>query len=147
MNIVPLVRVKKLHEDAEAPVYAKPGDAGADLKSIENLVIPPDTTCMVKTGIAIELAGGYEAQIRSRSGLALKKSVFVLNSPGTVDEGYRGEVCVILRNEGSEDFVVNKGDRIAQMVIKPVVQAKFDVVPYLTATLRGEDGFGSSGVS
>jgi dUTP pyrophosphatase len=144
--MIPLVKVKKLDKDAQVPAYAKTGDAGADLRAVQNAIIPPKTTVLIKTGIAVEVPVGYEAQIRSRSGLAARNSVFVLNSPGTVDSGYRGEVCVILRNEGDLDFEIHTGDRIAQMVIKSVEQAVFDVVDSLSTSDRGEGGFGSSGV-
>jgi len=119
----PQVYVKKLHEDAVIPKYAKAGDAGMDLVSIERIYLIPGQSVMVKTGIAIQLPEGYEAQVRPRSGLAYKKQVTVLNTPGTIDEGYRGEIGVILINHGNNDFSAEKGERIAQMVIKPVQQA------------------------
>ena len=145
--MIPNVKVKKLDEAAIVPTYAKAGDAGADLYALENKTVFPGDTKLIKTGIAIELPDGYEAQVRSRSGLALKKSVHVLNSPGTVDQTYRGDVGVILRNDGKEPFCIIAGDRIAQMVVKPVLQATFDVVNELSETDRGEGGFGSTGVS
>lgn len=107
--------------------------------------IEPGARAMVKTGISIELPEGYEAQVRPRSGLAFKQGVTVLNSPGTIDSDYRGEIGVILINHGSEKFIYEKGDRIAQMVIAPVVQAAFDITDDLSATLRGAGGFGHTG--
>ena len=141
-----LVGVKKLKEDAILPKYANVGDAGADLFSIEETVIKARGRALIKTGIALELQEFTEAQIRSRSGLALKQGIFVLNSPGTIDEGYRGEIGVILYNSTDEDFIVNKHMKIAQMVIKPVYQAKFLEVEELTDSVRGDNGFGSTGV-
>lgn len=140
------VKVKKLVPEAIMPKYAKDGDAGADICAVNSAFIPAGGTHIVKTGLSIELPDGYEAQIRSRSGLAAKKSVFVLNSPGTIDCGYRGEICVILHNAGSEDFVIEVGDRIAQMVIKKVNQFNFVEVDELSNSERGEGGIGSTGI-
>ena len=109
---------KKLSENATIPSFAHKGDAGLDLCASERCEIAPKSWGLVKTGLAVKLPNGTEAQIRSRSGLALKRGVFVLNSPGTIDEGYRGEVGIILCNLSDENFVVNVGDRIAQMVVK-----------------------------
>ena len=143
MNLT--VRVKKLTEDALLPHYAHPGDAGMDLFANSEHVIEPGDSVMVKTGISIELPANTEAQVRPRSGLAYKKQITVLNTPGTIDEGYRGEVGVILINHGKEAFVVEKGSKIAQMVIKPVFQAEIVEVGELSDTSRGEGGFGSTG--
>ena len=143
MNVI---FIKKLVEDAIIPKYAKEGDAGADIYSIEKVIIPAMGRALVKTGIAIELPKNTEAQIRSRSGLALKSGVFVLNSPGTIDEGYRGEVGVILFNTTDKDFVVEKHERIAQMVIKEVYPSRFFEVDKLTNSDRGSNGFGTTGV-
>lgn len=143
MNVV---YVKKLVEDAILPKYAKEGDAGADLYSVEKVVIPAMGRALVKTGISIQLPKNTEAQIRSRSGLALKSGIFVLNSPGTIDEGYRGDVGVILFNTTDKDFVVEKHERIAQMVIKEVLPSRFFEVEELTDSDRGSNGFGSTGV-
>lgn len=143
MNVI---FIKKLVEDAIIPKYAKEEDAGADIYSIEKVIIPAMGRALVKTGIAIELPKNTEAQIRSRSGLALKSGVFVLNSPGTIDEGYRGEVGVILFNTTDKDFIVEKHDRIAQMVIKKVYPSRFFEVDKLTNSDRGSNGFGSTGV-
>ncbi|THE14712.1 dUTP diphosphatase [Bacillus timonensis] len=139
------LKVMLLNEDARLPLQANPGDAGLDLFSAEEKVIKPGEAKFIKTGIKMELPPGTEAQVRPRSGLALKHSVTVLNSPGTIDEGYRGEVAVILINHGKEDFVVEKQMRIAQMVIAEVAQVNLLQVEEVAASERGEGGFGSSG--
>ncbi len=141
-----IVRIKRLTDDAILPQYAHPGDAGMDLFANSELEIGPGETALVKTGISIELPPNYEAQVRPRSGLALKKQITVLNTPGTIDEGYRGEVGVILINHGKQTFPVEKGMKVAQMVIKPVEQAQVIEVEELSDTSRGEGGFGSTGV-
>ncbi|NCU17028.1 dUTP diphosphatase [Pallidibacillus pasinlerensis] len=140
------LKVKLVHKDAKLPFYANPGDAGLDLYSVEDKVIQPGEAELVATGLAIELPEGTEAQVRPRSGLALKHAVTVLNSPGTIDEGYRGEIKVILINHGKEPFKVEKHMRIAQMVIAPVTRVAIIQVEGLSDTTRGEGGFGSSGV-
>lgn len=140
------LKVKKLNEEAIVPNFAHKGDAGMDLYSIEELVIPKNETRLIKTGISIELPQWTEAQVRPRSGLALKHSVTVLNSPGTIDEGYRGEIGVILINHGKEDFVVTKHMKIAQMVIKPIYEISICETKDLSNTDRGEGGFGSTGM-
>jgi dUTP pyrophosphatase len=140
------VAFKRLSADAVLPEYAHPGDAGMDLCSAESLVIPPGGRALVHTGLAMALPAGYEAQVRPRSGLALKRGISVLNTPGTVDEGYRGEIGVILVNFGDADFQVEKGDRIAQMVVAPVTRAQVVEVADLDETARGNGGFGSTGV-
>ena len=140
------VAFKRLADEAVLPAYAHPGDAGMDLCSVQSLVIPPGGRALVPTGLAMALPSGYEAQVRPRSGLALKRGVTVLNTPGTIDEGYRGEVGVILANFGNTDFVVEKGDRIAQMVIAPVTRAEIVEVSQVDETDRGTGGFGSTGV-
>lgn len=140
----------KLHreEGALMPCYATPGAAGADLHAY----IPEGTMLLVRgarklirTGITIELPTGYEAQIRPRSGLALNHGITVLNAPGTIDEDYRGEIAVILRNVSDKDYRFQHGDRIAQMVIAPVTRANFIRTNNFTETERGSSGFGSSG--
>ena len=138
--------VKRIHPDAILPAYAHPSDAGMDVSSVEELVVPAGGRALLHTGLVIGLPDGYEAQIRPRSGLALKHGVTVLNTPGTIDAGYRGEVGVILANFGADDFTVKKGDRIAQLVIAPVTQAQVCEVREVDATDRGADGFGSTGV-
>ena len=140
------VAFKRLVDEAVLPAYAHPGDAGMDLCSVQSLVIPPGGRALVPTGLAMALPSGYEAQVRPRSGLALKRGVTVLNTPGTIDEGYRGEVGVVLANFGDTDFVVEKGDRIAQMVIAPVTRAEIVEVSQVDETDRGTGGFGSTGV-
>lgn len=139
------LRVRKHTEAATLPHYAHPGDAGLDLFAAEACELPPGEARLVKTGISIELPPGAEAQVRPRSGLALKHAVTVLNSPGTIDEGYRGEVGVILINHGRTAFRVDAGMKIAQMVIKPVIRASVVEVETLSDSRRGAGGFGSTG--
>ena len=140
------VAFKKLVPWAELPLYAHKGDAGMDLRSAVDVEIAPGARALVKTGLAMALPEGYEAQVRPRSGLALKRGITVLNTPGTIDEGYRGEVGVILFNSGSEPFKVSVGDKIAQMVVAPVTRAEIAEVAELDGTERGAGGFGSTGV-
>ena len=127
------------------PAYATQGSAGVDLRASEPCVIPPGGRALVPTGLRIALPEGYEAQVRPRSGLALKHGVTLLNSPGTIDSDYRGEVGVILINLGQEPFTVQPGDRIAQMVFAPVTRGVWDEVDVLDETERGAGGFGSTG--
>jgi dUTP pyrophosphatase len=139
--------IKKVCEEATLPQYAHPEDAGMDLYSIEAQTILPGETALVRTGIAIALPPNTEAQVRPRSGLAAKHSVTVLNTPGTIDSDYRGDVGVILINNGFEEFVVKQGDRIAQMVISKIEQVEFDIVKELNETKRGNSGFGHTGIN
>ena len=132
-------------EGAQLPSYAHDTDSGADLFSNENKVICGGETEMIDTGLQIELPPGYEAQVRSKSGLACKSAVHVLNSPGTIDCGYRGPVKVILHNAGREPFTVTRGMKIAQLVLAPYVQGQFSAVDELSNTARGVNGFGSTG--
>jgi dUTP pyrophosphatase len=132
--------------DEHAPVYAKAGDAGADLRSVEDLVIASGQRALVRTGVKIALPDGFVGLVHPRSGLALKHGVTVLNAPGTIDAGYRGELMVTLYNSGAEEFHVSKGDRIAQLLIQEVVRANFIRVETLPDSDRSETGFGSSGV-
>jgi dUTP pyrophosphatase len=145
----PIIEVKVLPhgEGLALPAYETDGAAGADLRAaVEGtLTIPPGGTAAVPTGLAIALPHGFEMQVRPRSGLAAKHAVTVVNTPGTVDSDYRGEVKVLLINHGREDFTLSRGDRIAQAVIAPVVQAVFAPVERLSETVRGEGGFGSTG--
>lgn len=129
------------------PEYKTPHSAGMDLRSAseEKIVIKPGARGLVPTGLYLQLPDGYEAQVRSRSGLALKQGVAVLNSPGTIDADYRGEIGVILINHGENDFVIRKGDRIAQMIIAPYTMARFTEVEELESSDRGAGGFGSTG--
>jgi len=136
---------KRLHQDAVLPEYKTLGAAGCDLHAVENVDILPGQTAVVKLGFSVSIPPTYEIQIRPRSGLAAKNSVTVLNSPGTIDSDYRGEVMVILANLGKQDFHVRIGDRIAQAVVAPVKRAFFDEKSELSSTERGEDGFGSTG--
>lgn len=139
------LKIRKIHESAVTPSYAHEGDAGLDLYSIDEVEIAASETTLIHTGIKIELPQGTEAQIRPRSGLALKHSVTVLNTPGTIDEGYRGEIGVILINHGKNTFKVTKGMKIAQMVIKPVLYVEVEETDELSQTSRGQGGFGSTG--
>ena len=140
------IKILRLNEVAIVPKYAHPNDAGLDLYSIEEQEILPGDSKLVHTGISIELSPGTEAQVRPRSGLALKHQITVLNTPGTIDADYRGEIGVILINHGKTTFKVNKGMKIAQLVIAPVIHAEIEEVEQLNSTIRGEGGFGSSGV-
>jgi len=128
-----------------APIYAKPGDAGADLRSVEKLTLKAGSRALVRTGVSIALPNGYVALVHPRSGLAAKHGVTVLNTPGTVDAGYRGELMVTLYNTDSNDFEIEVGDRIAQLVIQEVSRAKFVAVERLPDSARGDQGFGSTG--
>jgi dUTP pyrophosphatase len=140
------IRLKKLSPEALLPTYAHgPNeDAGMDLRAVEAVLLAPGVARVVPTGIAIELPSGYEAQVRPRSGLALKHTITIPNSPATIDPGYRGEIRVILLNLGAHDYAIEKGDRIAQLII-----AKYEPVEWeegeLGESVRGAGGFGSSG--
>ncbi len=127
------------------PSYASDGAAGLDVVAAEDLTLAPGARHAVATGFAIAIPEGYEVQVRPRSGLALKHGITCLNTPGTIDSDYRGEVKVILANLGAEPFEVRRGERIAQLVPAPVLQARFEEVEDLDATARGEGGFGSTG--
>ena len=140
-----LLKVKKLVPEAHLPHYAHPGDAGLDLFAVQSCVLQPGTSAMIQTGIAIELPHGTEGQVRPRSGLAAKHQITVLNTPGTIDEGYRGEVCVILINHGKNDFSIEPGMKIAQLLIKPVLTVEVEEAEELSDTSRGAGGFGSTG--
>ena len=143
------IRFRRLEHGAsvELPQYATPGAAGMDLRACleRALAIDPGRVALVPTGLAIEVPSGFEAQIRPRSGLALKHTVMVVNSPGTIDSDYRGEIKIILGNFGQERFVVEHGDRIAQIVIAAVTQARIIEVENLSETARASGGFGSTG--
>lgn len=140
-----ILKVKLLNEKAQIPQYAHEGDIGLDLFSTSETVIQPGETALIPTGISIQLPSATEAQIRPRSGLALKHQVTVLNTPGTIDQGYRGEIGVILINHGKLPFKVELGMKIAQMVIKPILSVKVKKVAELDDTDRGVGGFGSTG--
>ncbi len=139
------VPVLVVADESMVPIYAQPGDAGADLRSAESLSLQPGERKLVKTGISIALPTGYVGLVHPRSGLALKHGITVLNSPGTVDAGYRGEIMVTLINTSDEVFDIAKGDRIAQLLIQEIVQAKFVLVAKLPGSDRGQAGFGSTG--
>ena len=145
------VALKRLPEGEglPPPTYMSEHAAGADLCAAvhEELTLPPGARALVPTGFSIALPPGYEAQVRPRSGLAIRSGVTCLNTPGTIDADYRGHVQVVLANLGSEPFVIRRGDRIAQLVVAPVSRAAFEDVDELPATVRGTDGFGSTGVS
>lgn len=137
---------KRIHPEATLPAYAHASDAGMDVRSVEDLTLRAGARALVHTGLVMMLPPQYEAQVRPRSGLALKYGVTVLNTPGTIDAGYRGEVGVILANFGAADFEIKKGDKIAQIVIAPVTQAEVVEVETVDETDRGAGGFGSTGV-
>lgn len=140
--------IKRLKDDAKLPTYATEYASGMDLVCADEVVIiRPLERATISTGIAIELPEGYEAQIRPRSGLALNKGITVLNAPGTIDRDYRGEIKVILINLSDKEVIINKGDRIAQMVISPVLRVDIEEVNELSKTKRQEGGFGSTGLS
>jgi dUTP pyrophosphatase len=139
------IKIQKV-EDVKTPCYANPGDAGLDLYSAEELILKPGERKVVSTGVKMALPQGYEAQVRPKSGLAAKHGISVVNTPGTVDAGYRGVVGVILINHGQEDFSVEKNTKIAQMVINKVEYADIQEVESLDDTERGEGGFGSTGL-
>ncbi len=140
------LRIKKLRDNAVVPRYAHEGDAGLDLYSTVDAVIMPGQRTLIPTGIAIELPPQTEAQIRPRSGLALKNGITVINSPGTIDAGYRGEIGIVLINHGSEPFSVTVGSKIAQMVINRFETAEIEEADELSDSERGTGGYGSTGV-
>ena len=140
------VKVLRSDPEAQLPAYAHPGDAGMDVRSIEELTLAPGARALVHTGLVLMLPPDAEAQVRPRSGLALKHGVTVLNTPGTIDAGYRGGVGVILVNLGTEPFTVEKGMKIAQIVVSPVAQAEIVEVASVDETDRGAGGFGSTGI-
>ena len=147
MNDAIKVEVKRLAhgEGLALPAYATSGSAGMDVVSAEDLTIAPGARHAVATGLSIAIPQGYEIQVRPRSGLAFKHGITVPNTPGTIDSDYRGELKVLLINHGSEDFAIARGDRVAQLVLAPVVQAAWSEVEELDATKRGAGGFGSTG--
>jgi dUTP pyrophosphatase len=140
------IKIKRLVPHAIAPKYEHPGDSGADLYSTLDQTLAPLERAAIPTGLSVEIPVGYELQVRPKSGLALKQGLTVLNTPGTVDAGYRGEIQVILINLGSEPIEIKQGQKIAQMVLAPVVFGSFEDVEELTTSQRGEGGFGSTGI-
>ena len=141
------VLVKKLNLKAELPKFKTEGSSGMDLMAlIENpITIKPQNSALIPTGLSIAIPENTEVQIRPRSGLAAKSSISVLNTPGTIDSDYRGEIKIILFNHGKEEFTVNNNDRIAQMILMPVLKADFEETKELPKTVRGSGGFGSTG--
>ena len=141
------VLLKKLDSSVELPSYKTDGASGMDLMAFikEPINLKPYTSCLVPTGISVAFSGEFEIQVRPRSGLAAKNSISVLNTPGTIDSDYRGEIKIILFNHGSNDFLINNKDRIAQMVLTPVVKMDLEEADDLPNTVRGEGGFGSTG--
>ena len=141
------VLIKKLNPEVELPVYKTNGASGMDLMAFieEPVRIAPNSSYLVPTGLSVAFSKDYEIQIRPRSGLAAKNGITVLNTPGTIDSDYRGEIKIILFNHGSEDFLINNKDRIAQMVLTPVAKMELEETDNLPNTLRGEGGFGSTG--
>ena len=139
------LRFKRIHPEAVLPAYAHPSDAGMDVRSVADLVIPAGGHALVPTGLVAIIPPMYEIQVRPRSGLALKHGVTVLNTPGTIDSGYRGEIGVILANFGDKEFSVSKGDKVAQLVFAPVVQPEIEETDTIDETDRGAGGFGSTG--
>ena len=148
MSTVHAIRFQKLNPQASVPVQAHPGDAGMDLQACEHVVLAPGARGLVRTGLAVEIPAGLEGQVRPRSGLALRHGVTVLNAPGTIDAGYRGEIAVCLINhDPNHTFAAKAGDRIAQLIIQPIAQARFLPVHALDHTDRGHAGFGSTGAA
>ncbi len=141
------VLIKKLSAEVELPSYKTSGASGMDLMAFVKspIVIKPKTSNLIPTGLSMAFSKDYEVQIRPRSGLAAKKNISVLNTPGTIDSDYRGEIKVIIYNHGDEDFIVNNKDRIAQMILTPVIKMELQETSDLPESLRGEGGFGSTG--
>ncbi|ETA70327.1 dUTP diphosphatase [Candidatus Pelagibacter ubique] len=141
------VLIKKLDPTVELPAYKTEGASGMDLMALvkEPINLKPNSSCLVPTGIAVAFSSDFEIQIRPRSGLASKNSISVLNTPGTIDSDYRGEIKVILFNHGKNDFLINNKDRIAQMILTPVIKMDLEETDDLPETIRGEGGFGSTG--
>ena len=141
------ILVKKLNTKVQLPKYKTDGSSGMDLMACINkpVLILPKKSGLIPTGLSLAIPENTEIQIRPRSGLAAKNNISVLNTPGTIDSDYRGEIKVILFNHGSKDFIINNGDRIAQMVLVPIIKATFEEVKNLPETVRGEGGFGSTG--
>jgi len=135
----------KLSKDASLPSYATIGSSGMDLRVIESGIVKKNEIKLIKTGVFLEIPEGFEAQIRPRSGLALKHGITILNTPGTIDSDYRGEICLIVANFGNEDFEYNKGDRLAQIVFAELIKADLILSDTLEETERNDGGFGHSG--
>ena len=141
------ILIKKTNKEVTTPKYKTDGSSGVDLSAFleKKVVIKPNSSELIPTGLQVAIPEELEIQIRPRSGLAAKESIGVLNSPGTIDSDYRGELKIILFNHGKEDFIINNGDRIAQMVLVPILKMEFEEVDSLPDTVRGQGGFGSTG--
>ena len=141
------ILIKKTSKKVITPKYKTDGSSGVDLSAFLNkeVVIKPNSSDLIPTGLQVAIPEEFEIQIRPRSGLAAKESIGVLNSPGTIDSDYRGELKIILFNHGNKDFIINNGDRIAQMVLVPILKMEFEEVDSLPDTVRGQGGFGSTG--
>ena len=141
------VLIKKLDPTVEIPTYKTEGASGMDLMAFikKPIKLVPQSSCLVPTGLSVAFSDEYEIQIRPRSGLAAKNNISVLNTPGTIDSDYRGEIKIILFNHGNSDFIINNKDRIAQMILMPVHKMELEEVEILPDTLRGKGGFGSTG--
>tara|TARA_B110000444_G_C18629094_1_gene495955 strand:+ start:292 stop:729 length:438 start_codon:yes stop_codon:yes gene_type:complete len=141
------VLIKKLNPDVQLPAYKTTGASGMDIMAFIDspIKLPPNSSCLVPTGLSIAFSEDYELQIRPRSGLAAKNSITVLNTPGTIDSDYRGEIKIILFNHGKEEFIINNKDRVAQMILMPVIKMELEITENLPDTIRGEGGFGSTG--
>ena len=141
------VLIKKLDPSVELPKYKTTGASGMDLMAFvrQPIKLAPNSSCLVPTGVSIAFSEDYEVQIRPRSGLAAKNNITVLNTPGTIDSDYRGEIKIILFNHGANDFIISNGDRIAQMILAPVYKMELEEVENLPETSRGKGGFGSTG--
>ena len=141
------VLIKKLDPAVEIPTYKTTGASGMDLMAFikKPIKLTPKNSCLVPTGLSVAFSEEYEIQIRPRSGLAAKKNISVLNTPGTIDSDYRGEIKIILFNHGNSEFIINNKDRIAQMILVPISKMKLEEVKNLPETLRGKGGFGSTG--
>ena len=141
------VLIKKLSPEVQLPSYKTSGASGMDLMAFikSSVIVKPKTSFLVPTGLSVAFSENYEVQIRPRSGLAAKNNISVLNTPGTIDSDYRGEIKIIIYNHGNSDFIINNGDRIAQMILTPVIKMEFEETNNLPETIRGEGGFGSTG--
>ena len=141
------VLIKKLDPQVELPEYKTTGASGMDLLAFikKSVTVKPNTSLLIPTGLSVAFSEDYEIQIRPRSGLAAKNNISVLNTPGTIDSDYRGEIKVIIYNHGDNDFIINNGDRIAQMILTPVIKMKLEETLDLPETIRGKSGFGSTG--
>ena len=141
------VLVKKLNPDVQLPAYKTSGASGMDLMAFieKPIKLAPNSSCLVPTGLSVAFSEDYELQIRPRSGLAIKNCITVLNTPGTIDSDYRGEIKIILFNHSNEEFIIKNRDRVAQMILTPVIKVKLEETDDLPNTIRGEGGFGSTG--